>query len=111
MTHGTAVIGIGTHGHSPHGDTTDGMTHITTEDGTTHGTTDTADGTDTVICILTTADGTEDGIHIGDIITTTISLEAQRRTETSGMAAATRVAQTEYSQAEFQHAVAHQAAR
>ena len=101
MTHGTAVHGTGTPGHILHGDTTDGMIHITTEDGTTHGT--------TVILII--ADGTEDGIHIGDIITTTISLEARRRIETSGMAAATRAAQTECSQAECLHVEAHQAAR
>ena len=98
MTHGTATIGTGTHGHTVLGDIMAGMTH---------GTMDTADGTAT--CIHITADGTEDGIHIGDITTTTILVD-QSSTETNGMAAATRAVRTESSQAEYLPVEAHQPA-
>ena len=99
MTHGTATIGTGTHGHTVLGDIMAGMTH---------GTMDTADGT--APCIHITADGTEDGIHIGDITTITTILVDQSSTETNGMAAATRAVRTESSQAEYLPVEAHQPA-
>lgn len=110
MTHGTATIGTGTHGHTVLGDIMDGTTHGTmdTADGTTHGIMDMPDGTAT--CIHITADGTEDGIHIGDIITTTTILVDQSSTETNGMAAATRAVRTESSQVEYRPVEAHQPA-
>lgn len=99
MTHGTATIGTGTHGHTVLGDIMDGTTHGTmdTADGTTHG-------------IMDMPDGTEDGIHIGDIITTTTILVDQSSTETNGMAAATRAVRTESSQVEYRPVEAHQPA-
>ena len=60
------------------------------------------DGTD--IRTLTTADGTEHGIHIGAIttITTIITLSTEGTSRmTAGMAADTPQAQTGYSQAEY----------
>ena len=71
-THGTATHGIGTHGHTVLGDITDGMILGITAVSMTHGIT--ADITEaiTVTCIHTTMDGTADGIHIGDIIITTM---------------------------------------
>ena len=72
MTLGTAVHGIGTHGHTPHGGITDGTIHSITEGFMIHGTMVMADGTD--ICTHITADGMEDGIHTGTtIITTTMT--------------------------------------
>lgn len=58
-------------------------------------------GTD--IRTLTTADGTEHGIHIGAItITTIITLSTEGTSRmTAGMAADTPQAQTGYSQAEY----------
>lgn len=84
------------------------MTHGTTAASTIHGTTDMPDGMDT--CTLIIADGTADGIHIGDTITTITILEVQYIIGTNGVAAATRAAPTESSQAEYLPAEAHQAA-
>lgn len=73
---GIIVHGTGIHGHTRHGDIADGTTRSICQDGTIHGTTDTPDGmthgiTDGIITIII-ADGTEDGILIGDISTTLV---------------------------------------
>ena len=81
--------------------TPDGMEDIM-EVGTTLGT-----GT----CIHTTADGTADGIHIGDTTITTITTQDHRSTTgTNGMEAVIRPVQTECLQAEYPHEAAHQSA-
>ena len=95
MTLGTAAPGDGTHGHIPHGDTTDGTIRSISEAGMTLGITDTPEST---------GDGMEDVITDGmthgitTIITTTIRLLSFIR-KTDGTEAVIRQVRTEYSQA------------
>ena len=105
MIHGTAAHGIGTHGPTHLGDTTDGMTRSITADIMTHGTMAMADttedgtihGTDT--CTRTTADGMADGTHTGDIttITDTDTSAGLTTTRTYGTAQDIRQDQSAYS--------------
>jgi hypothetical protein len=101
MTLGTAAPGDGTHGHIPHGDTTDGTIRSISEVGMTLGITDTPESTE---------DGTEDGMEdvITDgmthgitttIITTIIRILSFIR-KTDGTEAVTRQVRKGYSQAE-----------